>query len=134
MSSDTNAMDQFHDFLRQRREASEPVENLKHFEQELHRRFVAAEREALGHELARFDLADTVSGGAWGAPCGDDLTVTLRFTDNCAGVDAGDSAAEKQALLRHGLQRLRAGCRPIYALLASCGDHSSLAVRFTQLL
>ena len=125
VSSDTNAMDQFHDFLRQRREASEPVENLKHFEQELHRRFVAAEREALGHELARFDLADTVSGGAWGAPC---------KQHGSAGVDAGDSAAEKQALLRHGLQRLRAGCRPIYALLASCGDHSSLAVRFTQLL
>jgi hypothetical protein len=56
LSSDTHAMDQLHDFLRQRREAREPVENLDAFEQELHRLFVAAEREALGHELARFDL------------------------------------------------------------------------------
>jgi len=56
MSSDTHAMDQLHDFLRQRREAREPVEDLNAFEQELHRHFVAAEREALGHELARFDL------------------------------------------------------------------------------
>jgi hypothetical protein len=56
LSSDTHAMDQLQDFLRQRREAREPVEDLPAFEQELHRFFVAAEREALGHELARFDL------------------------------------------------------------------------------
>jgi hypothetical protein len=49
-------MDQLHDFLRQRRAAHEPVADLETFEQELHRLFVAAEREALGHELARFDL------------------------------------------------------------------------------
>jgi len=49
-------MDQLQAFLRQRREACEPVEDLHAFEQELHRFFVAAEREALGHELARFDL------------------------------------------------------------------------------
>ena len=56
LSSDPHAMDQLQDFLRQRREAHEPVEALDAFAQELHRRFVAAEREALGHELARFDL------------------------------------------------------------------------------
>jgi len=56
LSSDTDAMDQLHDFLRQRREAREPVADLTAFEQELHRLFVAAEREALGHELARFEL------------------------------------------------------------------------------
>jgi hypothetical protein len=56
MSSDTHAMDQLQDFLRQRREAREPVENFDVFEQELHRLFVAAEREALGHALSRFDL------------------------------------------------------------------------------
>ena len=56
LSSDTHAMDQLQDFLRQRRDAREPVEALDAFEQELHRLFVAAEREALGHELARFDL------------------------------------------------------------------------------
>jgi hypothetical protein len=56
LSSDTNAMDQLQDFLRQRREAPAPVEDLDLFEQELHRLFVAAEREALRHELARFDL------------------------------------------------------------------------------
>jgi hypothetical protein len=49
-------MDQLHDFLRQRRASREPVENFDTFEQELHRLFVVAEREALGHELARFDL------------------------------------------------------------------------------
>jgi hypothetical protein len=56
LSSDTHAMDQLHDFLRQRREAHEPVEDLAAFEQELHRRFVTAEREALSRELSRFDL------------------------------------------------------------------------------
>jgi hypothetical protein len=56
LSSDTHAMDQLQAFLRQRREAREPVADLHAFEQELHRLFVAAEREALGHELARFDL------------------------------------------------------------------------------
>jgi hypothetical protein len=56
LSSNTHAMDQLQDFLRQRRDAREPVENFDTFEQELHRLFVAAEREALGHELARFDL------------------------------------------------------------------------------
>jgi hypothetical protein len=56
LSSETHAMDELQDFLRQRREAHAPVENLDTFEQELHQRFLAAEREALGHELARFDL------------------------------------------------------------------------------
>ena len=56
LSSETSAMDQLQDFLRQRRAAHEPVEDLHTFEQELHRFFVAAEREALGHALARFDL------------------------------------------------------------------------------
>jgi len=56
LSSDTHAMDQLQDFLRQRRAAHEPVKELETFEQELHRLFVAAEREALGHELARLDL------------------------------------------------------------------------------
>jgi hypothetical protein len=56
LSSDTRAMDQLQDFLRQRREAREPIEALEAFEQELHRLFVAAEREALGQELSRFDL------------------------------------------------------------------------------
>ena len=56
LSSDTHAMDQLQDFLRQRRAAHEPVENLTAFVQELHRLFVAAECEALGQELCRFDL------------------------------------------------------------------------------
>lgn len=56
LSSETCAMDDLQDFLRQRRAAHTPVENLDTFEQELHRRFLAAEREALGHELSRFDL------------------------------------------------------------------------------
>ncbi len=56
LSSETHAMDQLQDFLRQRRDTREPVDDLHAFEQELHRLFVAAEREALRHELARFDL------------------------------------------------------------------------------
>jgi hypothetical protein len=57
LSSDTHAMDQLQAFLRQRRETHEPVEDLDAFAQTLHRCFVAAEREALGHALARFALA-----------------------------------------------------------------------------
>jgi hypothetical protein len=49
-------MDQLHAFLRQRREASAPIEDLETFEQELRRLFMTAEREALSQELARFDL------------------------------------------------------------------------------
>jgi len=56
LSRDTHAMDQRQDFLRQRRDAHEPVEDLNAFAQELHRLFVAAEREALGQELSRFAL------------------------------------------------------------------------------
>src|SRR5919202_6275181 len=56
LSRETSAMDQLQDFLRQRRAAREPVQDFDALEQELHRLFVAAEREALGHELARFDL------------------------------------------------------------------------------
>ena len=56
LSSETSAMDQLQDCLRQRREAHPPIEDLHAFEQELHRCFGAAEREALSHALARFDL------------------------------------------------------------------------------
>ena len=56
LSSESHAMDHLHDFLRRRRETGEPVEAFDRFEQDLHRLFVMAEREALGHELARFDL------------------------------------------------------------------------------
>jgi hypothetical protein len=56
LSSESHAMDQLHNFLRQRRAASAPVEDFDQFEPDLHRLFGAAEREALGHELARFDL------------------------------------------------------------------------------
>ena len=56
LSSDSHARDQRHAVLRQRRDAREPVVALGAFAQEFHRRFVAAEREALSHELARFDL------------------------------------------------------------------------------
>jgi hypothetical protein len=56
LSSESHAMDQLCAFLRRRRERREPVADFERFEQDLHRLFVAAEREALGHELARFDL------------------------------------------------------------------------------
>jgi hypothetical protein len=56
LSSETSAMDQLQEFLRQRREAHAPMEHLDAVEQARHRLFVAAERAALRHELARFDL------------------------------------------------------------------------------
>jgi hypothetical protein len=56
LSSETSAMARLHVFLRQRQAAGKPVEDLETFEQELHARFVAAEREALSQELARFDV------------------------------------------------------------------------------
>jgi len=63
LSRDTQAMDQLQDFRRQRRAAQEPVADLNAFAQELHRLFVAAEREALGQELSRCDLdVPTIEG------------------------------------------------------------------------
>ena len=56
VSSDLTAMDDLQDFLRRRRQGSAPPEDFDQIEQELHRLFVAAEREALGRELERFDL------------------------------------------------------------------------------
>jgi hypothetical protein len=56
LSSDSSAMDQLHDFLHRRWHAAEPPEDFDQIEQELHRLFVAAEREALGRELSHFDL------------------------------------------------------------------------------
>ena len=56
VSSDSTAMDDLHDFLRQRRQMAEAREGFDQIEQDLHRLFVAAEREALGRELERFDL------------------------------------------------------------------------------
>ena len=56
LSRDTPALDQRQDLLRQGRAAPEPVADLHTFAQEWHRLFVAAEREALGQELSRFDL------------------------------------------------------------------------------
>jgi hypothetical protein len=75
LSSDPHAMDQLQDFLRQRRAVHEPVENLAAFEQELHRLFVAAEREALGQALSalilmsqRWRSTGSVTIGSCGVP------------------------------------------------------------------
>lgn len=56
LSSDSSAMDQLHDFLHRRRHTVELPKDFDQIEQELHRLFVAAEREALGRELSHFDL------------------------------------------------------------------------------
>jgi hypothetical protein len=56
VSTPQSAFAQLQYFLQQRQTAQEPVVDLAAFEQELHRLFVAAEREALGRELARFDV------------------------------------------------------------------------------
>jgi hypothetical protein len=79
LSSDTHAMDQLHDFLRQRREAHESVADLDAFEQELHRHFVAAEREALSRELSRFDL-DVPAVEVDGARCHRVLRCETTYT------------------------------------------------------
>ena len=94
LSSDTHAMDQLHDFLRQRREAHEPVEDLAAFEQELHRHFVAAEREALSRELSRFDL-DVPAVEVDGARCHRVLRCETTYTSA-----AGPMRVER-SLYRH---------------------------------
>lgn len=54
--SSTSAMQQLRDFLEARRSSRVPVADLEQFEKEMHRMFAAAEAEALGEELARFDI------------------------------------------------------------------------------
>jgi len=56
LSTDESAMARLQHFVAQRQAARGPVRDLEAFEQELHALFAAAEREALGQELARFDV------------------------------------------------------------------------------
>jgi hypothetical protein len=49
-------MARLQDFLARRRMATKPIADLEAFERELHALFAAAEREALGEEIARFDI------------------------------------------------------------------------------
>jgi hypothetical protein len=49
-------MARLEEFLARRREARQPVEDLEAFERQLHALFAAAECEALGKEIARFDV------------------------------------------------------------------------------
>ena len=55
-SKPLNAMARLEEFLARRRSATKPVSDLEAFEGELHALFAAAEREALGEEIARFDV------------------------------------------------------------------------------
>ncbi len=55
-SPKTSAWDRLAAFLEERRGASEPVADLQAFERELHQMFAAAEAEAMGEELEKFDL------------------------------------------------------------------------------
>jgi len=54
--SERPAWGQLQEVLEARRRASEPVADLKRFEDELHALFAAAEAEAIGSELGRFDI------------------------------------------------------------------------------
>jgi hypothetical protein len=54
--SSSSAMQQLRDFLDERRSTREPVANLEAFEKQMHKMFAAAEAEAFGEELARFDI------------------------------------------------------------------------------
>jgi hypothetical protein len=51
--------------LRRHWQADEPLEDFDQIEQELHRFFVAAEREAFGREFSRFDR--DVRQCSWGS-------------------------------------------------------------------
>lgn len=55
-ASPTSAMTKLHDFLEERRASRKPIEDFEAFEKNLHAFFAAAEAEALGEELARFDI------------------------------------------------------------------------------
>jgi len=54
-TSPTSAFQRLHDFLEKRRSVREPVKDLEEFERDMHKLFAAAEAEAMGEELARFD-------------------------------------------------------------------------------
>jgi len=55
-SATPRAGDRLREFIDARRRAKDPVEDLEQFERELHTLFAAAEAEAIGDELARFDV------------------------------------------------------------------------------
>jgi len=55
-----SAMTRLQDFLARRRCATKPVEDLETFERQIHTLFAAAECEALGEEIARFDVNTVV--------------------------------------------------------------------------
>lgn len=55
-TSPKSAMRRLHDFLEERRSVRKPVKDLGEFEREMHKYFAEAEAEALGEELAHFDL------------------------------------------------------------------------------
>ncbi|MGH8655128.1 MAG: hypothetical protein ACREYE_24485 [Gammaproteobacteria bacterium] len=55
-STSQSALDRLHGFLAQRRLSAELVQEMESFERQLHAYFVAAEREVLAEELARFDV------------------------------------------------------------------------------
>lgn len=59
-STTDSAWDRLEAFVAARRSARRPVENLEEFERELHGMFAAAEAEAIGGELTRFDLNSPV--------------------------------------------------------------------------
>lgn len=52
----SSAMDDLRRFLAERERATEPLEDLAAFERELRTRVAAVEQEAIGRELARFDI------------------------------------------------------------------------------
>lgn len=54
--SPDSSMDCLQRFLAERRSSKAPVSDLESFEREMHALFAAAEAEALGEELARFDI------------------------------------------------------------------------------
>ena len=55
-SAAPRAFDRLRELIDARRRAKDPVEDLEQFERELHTLFAAAEAEAIGDELARFDV------------------------------------------------------------------------------
>lgn len=56
LPSNSSSMDRLRCFLEERRASKSPVDDIESFEKEMHALFAAAEAEALGEELARFDI------------------------------------------------------------------------------
>jgi len=85
-------------FVASRRAAGKPAEDLEAFESKLHALFAAAEAEAMGEELARFDID---------SPVVEIEGVTYRRVERCEKTyqAASGTVSVMRSLYRHGTER-----------------------------